>query len=234
MAPRLLLSGPVNPQARVRRRRSGGFTLIELLVVLLVLGIAMGLGIPALHNFIIRSKTEGYTRDVGVLLQQARLEAIRMNRPAAVYLDPASGEIRAFLDADKNLEYAPDGAEVFRATDYELGRLPLPSGVEFRDEAGTPGAGSVDGITTVAVDGSDLPAAIFRPDGSVLDQMPDDAAIQTAFAFRIADLRGNHLEVRISPLLTGKVEVRKYRDADNVWAAAGDPSDPDYQPWGWK
>lgn len=197
------------------------------------MAIVMGLGIPAIQNFIIRSKTEGFAREVGVLLQRSRLEAIRMNRTAAVFLDETNDQVVAFLDHDRNFELAPDPGKDFRSTDYEIGRLPLPGNVEFRDPDDKVGATSVVGTTEIAYDGATYPAAIFRPNGSVVDQI-DDGPLQIEFAYRIADVRDNFLEVRIFPLLSGKVEIRKFREADGQWAGTGDPTDENFQPWEWK
>lgn len=232
MAPALRMLLPVNRKQRVRFRRSGGFTLIELLVVLAILAVALGLGIPALQDFIVRSKTEGYAREMSVLLQRTRLEAIRMNRTGAVFLDTDNDRVVAFLDADRNFELAPDPGAEFRATDYELGSLSLPSGVEFREPDGATGVASVVGTTEIEYEGAARPAVLFRSDGSVLDQVPD-GALQTEFAFRVADVRGNFLEVRIAPLLTGKVEVRKW-NPDTEWQGTGDPASEGFKPWEWK
>lgn len=201
--------------------RSAGFTLLELLVVFAVLVVAMGLGIPAIHNFIVRSKTEGFARETSVLMQRTRLESIKRNRDGVVYLDTVNRAFAAFLDVDRDGVYNPKDDPF---TDYELGRMPLPSGVLFKDGAGNVDTASVDGLSTIDAQGATgLPAVIFKPNGSVVE----------VGAFRIADERGNFLEVRVEPEATGKVEILKRLDDDGVYHAAGDVSDSNYKPWKW-
>lgn len=224
MAPSLLLPRAVNRILRAPRRRSGGFTLIELLVVLAVLAIAMGLGIPALHNFIIRSKTEGFAREIGGLLQRTRLEAIKANREGGVFFDSVTGELVAFIDADRDRTFNPDPSETYRTADYVLGRVAAPGAVAFMDPDHELGADSLDGFTSLDADRW----AIFRPDGSVADEG----------AFRVADLRGNFLEIRVAPAATARIKLFKWQAPDGGgaerWLAAGDPSEPGYEPWEWK
>ena len=229
----------MNPKARFPRCsepvRSGGFTLIELLVVLAIVVVAMLLGIPALHNLIIRSRTEGYAREASVLMQRTRLEAIKMSRDGVVYLDPANRRLVGFIDADRSGTFNPDPDEPPRTTDYVLGRLPLSENVEFEDQAGNTGATSVVGKTEVEVGGDPLPAVIFRANGSIVDPRSDDGD----FAFRVSDVRGNHLEVRVFPQATGRIELRKWQTvvADGVakddWYGSGDPGDEGFVPWKW-
>ncbi|HUP41738.1 MAG TPA: prepilin-type N-terminal cleavage/methylation domain-containing protein, partial [Thermoanaerobaculia bacterium] len=111
----------MNPRNRFRRRpvpdRSAGFTLIELLVVLGILALVMVLGIPALQNLIIRSRSEGFAREASVLMQRTRLEAIKVNRPAVVHLDTVNRQIRAFVDVDGDFSFNPDPGEPPRTTD---------------------------------------------------------------------------------------------------------------------
>jgi len=229
----------VHPRNRSTRRpapdRSAGFTLIELLVVLGVLGIAMVLGIPALQNFIIRSKTEGFAREASTLLQRTRLEAIKVNRDGVVHLDPANRRLVAFIDADREGTFNPDPDEPFRTTDYVIGQLLLPSNLEFEDQDGNSGRDSVVGDTEVVVAGEPWPAVIFRPNGSIADPgIPDEEEEEEPyFAFRVSDPRRNHLEVRISPQATGRVEIRKFDIELKKWSASGDPSEADFKPWKW-
>lgn len=200
---------------------SRGFTLIELFVVLAVLAVAMGLGIPAIQNLIVRSKTEGFAREAGILLQRTRLEAIKMNRDGVVHLAPDERELVAFVDADRDGTFNPDPNAPYRTADYVLARLELPPSVGFREPGGAIDAASVDGLSQVAVAGAALPAALFRPDGSVA----------VLGAIRLADDRDNFLEVRVDPAATGRVGVLKWQDGE--WLASVDPSADDPKPWKW-
>lgn len=225
VAPPLPLSWTVQRKTRVPcrpARRAAGFTLIELFVVLAVLAIAVALGIPAIHNLIIRSKTEGFAREASVVMQRTRLEAIKMSREGVVHLDPAERRLVAFLDADRDGTFNPDPSAPYRSADYVLGSLDLPANVDFKDENGNTGRNSVVGLTQVEVNTQDQPAAVFQPDGSV-------AAVG---AFRIGDVRGNVLEVRVDPAATGRVGVLKWQNGK--WLATVDPSDENYEPWEWK
>lgn len=206
------------------RPGSRGFTLIELFVVLAILAVAMALGIPAIQNLIIRSRTEGFARELSTHLQRTRLEAIKANREGVVFLDEAAGELVTFIDADRAIDpltefrdFAPNPGAPPRTADYVLHRLAPPARVRFADPNGNEGEDSILDFTTNA--GS--PWLIFRPDGSVIDPG----------AFRIADERGNFLELRVSPAATGRVQVRKYQDGE--WLSSVDPSADDPKPWKW-
>lgn len=220
------------PSVRGLEASARGFTLIELLVVIAFVGITMLIGIPALQNMIVRSRTEGYARDASMLIQRTRLEAIRANRPGFVYLDPNNRSLVSFVDADANGKYDPQAGQPSRTTDFELGRLPLPSGVSFEDESGATGKDSVVDLSEVGHEsGSTYKAVLFQRDGSV----------EADGAFRIADERDNHLELRIAPAATGRVELRMYMpdsqrasDTGDPWVPGGDPEDPNYEPWEWK
>lgn len=210
MAPALLPSG-----AAMHRPTSGrptaGFTLIEVLVVLVILAAMLLIGLPALHKLLLRSKLEGFARESANLMRLARFEAIKRSRFGVVTIDPADGRLVAFADVNR------DGMFDILAGDDVLGRLSLPPGVVFRDHAGNAGIDSVDGFAN-----PDLPAdrPIFREDGSAVEPG----------ALRVADARGNVLEVRVDPASTGRVEVRKY-DADR--AGYFPPGEND-APWEWR
>lgn len=196
------------------RTRVRGFTLIELLVVLVFAGLVMALGIPALQNMIVRNRTEGFTREASMLLQRARLEAIRANRPAVVFLDTTDNELFAFVDVDRSDDFNPTAGEPYRTTDYEVGRATPQRAVNFEDQNGNTPPDSIDGF------GADH-RAVFQPDGSIDDEG----------AFRISDARGNHLEVRVAPSATARIEVRKWQNG--AWKDFGDPQDPDFETWEW-
>jgi prepilin-type N-terminal cleavage/methylation domain-containing protein len=222
-----------------RRPGSRGFTLIELFVVLAILAVAMGLGIPAIQNLIIRSRTEGFAREASVLIQRTRLESIKMTREGVVHLDPVARQLVAFIDANRNGVFDPDPGAPFRSADYVLGRLDLPSNVEFMDPAGNAGHDSIyaraEVTSLVEVDGDDIPAAVLQPNGSLDDPETADGA----FAFRVGDVRENYLELRIFPPATGRVEIRKWHETHDgeplsEWLGSGDPGDADFKAWEWR
>jgi prepilin-type N-terminal cleavage/methylation domain-containing protein len=218
MAPTLLLPLRVTPKTRgarcPARERSAGFTLIELLVVMAIVAVAMLLGIPAIQNLIVRSRTEGFAREAAVLMQRTRLEAIKMNRDGVVRTDAANRLLEAFLDADRDGTFNPDSTQPPRTTDYVLGRLALPANVEFDAPEGEE---LIDGFTPA---GSEQ-WAVFLPNGSVADEG----------AFRICDIRENCFEIRVGPPATGRIELLKRQDGQ--WLASGTPGEEGFLPWKW-
>lgn len=74
------------------RRRSRGFNLIELMITVSVLALLLGMGVPAMsdwmHNTQLRSVAEALQNGI----QKARAEAIRRNKPVGFWLvTPATG-----------------------------------------------------------------------------------------------------------------------------------------------
>jgi len=191
--------------------------------VLIIAGIAMSIGIPAFQNMIARSRTEGFAHEAMSLIQHTRLEAIKRNRPGVVYLDAGSNELVAFMNIDGDLN------EQFNigAGDVELNRVRKPAFIRFEDETGAAGNASIDGLSSVA---GGKPGVVIRPNGSV----------EADGAFRVADLRGNHLELRIRPAATGRVELRMYikgstnPEDGTSWFPPGDTTDPSRVRWEWK
>ena len=202
---------------------SQGFTLIEVVVIMAVIGILMTAVTPAIQQQIRIAKLRGFVRETSTLLQKARFESIKNNVPAVVEIDSSNGLLFAFADVHgASATEASDGvfnpllAATARTTDYEIGRLGLPSGVRFAFLATTDQA-SIDGFGK----GGDpaIKQAIFESDGSVLE----------LGAFRFGDRRDNFLEARVAPAATARIEVRKWDATASEWRAFGEGG----KPWEW-
>ncbi len=192
---------------RQRHRNAAGYTLLEVFVVLAIIGLVSSLAFPALQQFIHRNKILGIARSAGMLMREARYEAIKRGVPCLVRADGATGEVIAFADVDGDLTFNPDPLETtFRATDYELRRYALPSGIAFDGPLAQP---PVFGFT--GIPGLPWNAAVFQTDGS----------IRTLGGIRFGDQRGNYLEVRVEPAATARVWVRKWDGANWLAQAEG-------------
>lgn len=188
---------------RKRPPPASGFTLLEALVVIAIIGIIVTLGFPAIQMFIHRSKIEGIARSTGMLMKEARFEAIKRGVPVVVRADKNSPEIIAYADVDGDLVFVHDATNPDDfATDYEIRRYRLPAGVTFTAPGAQP---KVYGFTDLPTE--DWNGAVFETDGSIRD----------LGAIRFGDQRGNYLEVRIEPEATARVSLRKW-DGASWWA----------------
>ena len=64
--------------------RSRGFTLIELMVVIAILGVIMGLAVPAMGDFLIRQRVKSQGNELMIAAAIARSEAGKRNSNVAV------------------------------------------------------------------------------------------------------------------------------------------------------
>lgn len=212
--------------------RARGFTLVEMLVVIAIIAIVAVITIPALHKMIVRSRLEGFASEVSGLMQRARLEAVKRSVPTVMRVDFENDELVVFVDVDFAV---PGNAGVFNPdtsvppgdADFELIRRRKPAKVAFQGpDDGEEGADAVNGFTVNPEDGSLPNQAVFNPDGSIEDPG----------GFRLADPKGNILEVRVAPQATARVELRKYdpsytnpEDLDDKFRA----QDEGGKPWHW-
>lgn len=175
------------------RRTTGreGFSLVELSVVLAVVSMLAAFSAPAIEEFIARSKIEGFCRTTASLVRRTRLEGIKRSRPTVLRIDTATGAGIAFVDDNGNSAF-DDGERL-------IGEAILPGGLSFAAPDPLP---AVDGFPVAG----DECWVSFNPDGSVA----------VSGAFRIADPRGNFLEIRVAPTSTAKVKVRKWDDTRPV------------------
>ncbi len=192
---------------RQRDRSTAGYTLLEMLIVIAIIGLISSLVFPALQQFIHRNKILGIARSTGMLMREARYEAIKRGVPCIVRADGVSGEVVAYADVDGDLTYNPDPlATAFRSTDYEIRRYALPGGLAFDGPLAQP---PVFGFTDLP--GLPWNGAVFETDGS----------IRVLGGIRFADPRGNYLEVRVEPAATARVWVSKWDGANWLAQAEG-------------
>jgi len=72
------------------KRVQSGFTLLELMLVVVLAGLLLGLGIPAMGDFIRNARITGAANDVMVGLHMARSEAIKRRQPVTLCTSAAS------------------------------------------------------------------------------------------------------------------------------------------------
>lgn len=183
------------------RQPANGMTLLEILVILALVAALLGIFIPQLLDLIYRYRLEGIVRETAVVMQSARLQAIKTGNQGVVAIDSSTRQVAGFVDADED--------RAIDLTERRLGLLFLPAGIGFQGPGGQP---AIDGFQTSGNEGY----AVFNSDGGT----------EAPGAFRIADERGNFLEVRIMNL-AGRIEVRKWDGGG--WFAR----DEGGKPWKW-
>lgn len=188
---------------RLRERRVArgiaAFTLVELLIAMTVGAVMITLGMPALNRFIARSKLQGQAQMLSVMVGRARNEAVTRGVETVVLFDGDTFQSFADLDgitaADPpDGEFNPVAGSAHRTTDWQLELRPLDEVVTLA----APGSQAVvDGMVNAD-----------RPDGRIIFN-PDGSLFSTG-SFRLADPRGNFLEVAVGPRATGQVTLRKW------------------------
>lgn len=163
--------------------------------MLVVVGLMIGLGLPALQQMIHRNKLEGFARQTTVILQAARFEAIKRSRPVVVQIDTTAQQVASWVD--------DNGDAVQDVTEQQLGLMTLPSGVDF---AAPDGQAVIEGFTTAGTTG--------------WVTYGNDGASDLAGAFRLGDARGNFIEIRIAAAATARLDVRKWQDGQ--WLELGE------------
>lgn len=132
-----------------------GLTLVEVLIVIGIVGILLGL-----TSFLRAPSSTVFARDAQALYQQARLEAVKRNRPVAVVWDADAGRLEARVDSTSTtVADACDGDTVVRAlAPGEYGRLTLTPDFEHGGAVWLPStlmrgcAGAATELQTLTVD----------------------------------------------------------------------------------
>jgi prepilin-type N-terminal cleavage/methylation domain-containing protein len=195
---------------RPHRAGEAGFTLVEMIIVVALIGLLALWGVPSFLATLQRSRLVGAAKEVAVLMQVARLDAIKRagvngdpnNWVAAVQYQPASGGVPASFRilVDETAEDPPVWNPVTRAG----GVYYLPNGVTLRAPSQVvDGTASIFGWDDVAGATDQFPGPIFRSDGSVT----------RAGAYRLANNDNQYLEVQIEFPATGKLSIQKWFDA---------------------
>lgn len=189
-----------------RRAGEAGFNLIEVITLVALAAILVLFTVPPLQRFVNRGRLEGVTRETAMLMNKARMEAIKRSVPVVVHLDYDADQVIAYADVNdaggapvSNLQYDAGALSGRGAADYEIGRVTVPERTFFwgANDAEPEGPDAIWGFTDVP---GDLNAAVFEPDGSIRDRG----------AYGFGDLHGNFLEVLVAPEATARVVVRKH------------------------
>jgi prepilin-type N-terminal cleavage/methylation domain-containing protein len=175
-----------------------GFTLVELLIVLALLGVIMGLGMPAMLNALNRAKLTSFAQQAAAAMQAARHEAIKRSTVARVEVHFSDNSIFAYVDVNGDSLYTP-------GTDVLIFQGSAPAGVVLQGPGTTLNSNAVYNFAPLAAGGG---VALFNSDGSVV----------ALGGFRFRDQRGNIMEAFVSPQASARIAVRKY---------AGDPNGKD-------
>lgn len=104
------------PDPASRRARANGFTLVELMVSVTVLGVLLGMAVPAFANLMAANRLTTQTSELLASLNLARSEAVRRAQPVtlrAASLDNYALGWTVFPDADA------DGAAASTPTDTD-------------------------------------------------------------------------------------------------------------------
>jgi prepilin-type N-terminal cleavage/methylation domain-containing protein len=129
------------------RGRERGFTLIELLIVIAILGVALGIAIPALGSYAQEARLNKSAREIKANIQLARLKAVTSNFRVAFTYNLGSGG-------------APD---TFQITGTEhVGGGPLQPWEDINGNGINDGLADNDGNTANGLEGTDLYSSARR------------------------------------------------------------------------
>mgnify|MGYP001264933263 CR=1 FL=1 len=107
--------------------KAKGFSLIELLITIVIMGVILGLGLPALTTYTRNVKLRANAESFLAGLQMARGEAVRLNTPVELILtnDPPIPDIGADVDHPVLAEVVVDNLGNVVATGKSAANFPV-------------------------------------------------------------------------------------------------------------
>ena len=158
-----------------------GYSLIELSVVLVLLGLVVAVGMPAMQDWLDRYRVRTATQSLAADMQLQRMRAVSRNRRFSVQFDAVNSTYTLW-----------DGDPVNGLT-VQLSPEPvvMPMGVTFTAPLGDP--------IELTWQGND-DWAVFHPDGSVNDRLAQDDEIT------LTNVGGDSFRAVINQV-TGRVQV---------------------------
>jgi len=153
------------------RRHDEGFSLIEVSVVLVVLGLAVAIGMPAMQDWLDRYRVRTAAQNLASDLQLQRMRAVSRNTRHSIVFDVANSTYTLWEGDPVNgltTQLVPEA-------------ISLPFGVTFTDPIDDP---------IELTWGGNVDVAVFHPDGAVNGRLAQDDEItltnNNGFSFRVS------------------------------------------------
>jgi prepilin-type N-terminal cleavage/methylation domain-containing protein len=167
--------------AHRNRRREAGYSLIELAIVLVLLGLVVMVGMPAMQDWLERYRVRSAAQTLAADMQLQRMRAVSRNAVHSIVFDVANGTYTLWEGDPVN----------GLTTQISPEPVTLPFGVSFTDP--------IDDPIELTWSGND-DVAVFHADGAVNGRLAQDDEIT------ITNAGGDSFRVVMNQV-TGRVQV---------------------------